>query len=331
MNTRNLINAVNEYGFFKSLYSYKLNEIEKKKGYKLWTKDLKIGRSDANTAKITAIPVGDFLKERKPGVYILQAKMLDKNGEEVYQYKAETQWFMVSDIGLYTLKSDKGLTILTKKLSSAKVYDNVKLQLIAKNNEILDTTVSKDGKAFFHASVLRGQGGLEAKAIYAYGSNDDFTVLDLSKPAHDLSDRGVEGRESPRYYDAFIYSNRGIFRPGESMEFHTLLRDKLGNAKAGAPVSVKVFDSREVTVYTKQFNSDDLGHFSDTLEISSSASTGKWRLALYAGSQKEIAFTTFLVEDFVPPKIKVEVSKSVEEIKPNNTATIAIVRQIFKW
>ena len=165
--------------------------------------------------------------------------MVDKDGNEIYQYKNETQWFMVSDIGLYTLKSDKGLTVLTKKLSSAKVYNKVKLQLIAKNNEILDTVVSKNGKAFFPASVLRGQGGLEAKAIYAYGAHDDFTVLDLSKSAHDLSDRGVEGRESPNYYDAFIYSNRGIFRPGESMDFHTLLRDKIGYAKAGTVVSVK--------------------------------------------------------------------------------------------
>ena len=42
INTRNLINSVNDYGFFKSLYSYKLEEIENKEGYKLWTKKLLI-------------------------------------------------------------------------------------------------------------------------------------------------------------------------------------------------------------------------------------------------------------------------------------------------
>ncbi len=324
INTRNLINSVNDYGFFKSLYSYKLEEVENKEGYKLWTKKLKISQNYPNRIKTTAIPVGDFLKKRKPGVYILQASMLDKNGEEIYHYKDETQWFMVSDIGLYTLQSDKGLTVLTKKLSSAKAYNKVKLELIAKNNEILDSVVSTNGKAFFPASVFRGQGGLEAKAIYAYGSNNDFTVLDLSRAAHDLTDRGVEGRESPSYYDAFIYSNRGIFRPGESMDFHTLLRDKVGKAQAGITVSAKVFDSREVNVYTKQFKTDGLGHFSDTLDISQSASTGKWRLALFAGSENEIANYSFLVEDFVPPKIKVEVTKSVDEIKPKEKAIISI-------
>lgn len=324
INTRNLINAVNEYGFFKSLYSYKLEKIENKEGYKIWTKKLKISQNQLNREKTTAIPVGNVMKKRKPGVYILQARMLDNNGDEVYQYKDETQWFMVSDIGLYTLKGDKGLTVLTKKLSSAKVYNKVKLQLIAKNNEILDTVVSENGKAFFPASVLRGQGGLEAKAIYAYGSDDDFTVLDLSKAAHDLSDRGVEGRESPSHFDAFIYSNRGVFRPGESIDFHTLLRDKLGNAKTGTTVSVQIFDSREVNVYTKQFKTDDLGYFSDTLDISLSASTGEWRLALFAGSKKEIANYTFLVEDFVPPKIKVEVTKSLDEIRLKEAATIDI-------
>ena len=77
-------------------------------------------------------------------------------------------------------------------------------------------------------------------------------------------------------------------------------------------------------MYTKQFKTDELGHFSDTLDISESASTGKWRLALYAGSEKEIGSHTFLVEDFVPPKIKVEVIKSVDEIKPKEEAIIAI-------
>ncbi len=324
INNRNLIESVNSYGLLRSLSSYKLDDIESRDGYKLWTKNLTIRKNALNEAFTTAIPVGDFLKKRKPGVYILSADMLDEQGEVIYTYNADTQWFMVSDIGLYTLKSDRGLTVLTKKLSDAKPYKNVRLELIARNNEILETKVSKNGKVFFPARLLNGQGGLEAKAIYAYGKNDDFTVIDLGKSAHDLSDRGVEGRKSPGFHDAFIYSNRGIFRPGEQMDFHALVRDKLGVSQAGVPVSVKVFDSREVTVYTKQFKTDDLGHLADTLNISETASTGKWRLALYAGSDTATAQYSFLVEDFVPPKIKVELAHKVETIKLEGNTTISI-------
>ncbi len=329
INSRNLINSVNQYGLSLNIPSYRLGAIESTDGYLLWEKKLKINQYIANTPKTTAIPVGDFLENRKPGVYILYAKILDDEGKEAddeyfYDNDAKTQWFMVSDIGVYSLKSDKGLEILTKKLSSAEQYNNVKLQLVASNNEILDLNTTKNGHAFFPASVLQGTDGLKAKAIYAYGEDDDFSVLDLSKPAHDLTDRGVEGRESPGIYDAFVYSNRDIFRPGESMTFHTLVRDHLAFAQAGLNVSVKIFDSREVEIYTKTLKTDDLGHFSDSVAISESSSTGKWRISVFAGSQKEIGKYTFLVEDFVPPKIKVDVQNHISHLKPKQNEIIKI-------
>ena len=324
INNRNLINSINSYGLLRSLSSYKLESIENKNGQKLWTKDLTIHYETQNKAFAIALPVGDFLKNRKSGVYILSADMIDKQGEVIYAYDADTQWFMVSDIGLYTLKSDKGLRVLTRRLSDANVYKNVRLELIAKNNEVLETKIAKNGEAFFHARLLKGKGGLKAKAIYAYGDNNDFSVIDLSKPPHDLSDRGVEGRKSPHLHDAFIYSNRGIFRPSENMDFHALVRDKLGIAQANVPVSIKVFDSREVNIYTRQFKTDALGHLAGTLNISKTASSGKWRLELYAGNDKPIAQYSFLVEDFVPPKIKVNIEHKIEAIRFDKNATISI-------
>jgi uncharacterized protein YfaS (alpha-2-macroglobulin family) len=317
INHRNLISSINKFSLLRSLSRYELNDIEEDDGYLLWKKKLNLGHIEANIAKTTAIPVGDFLKEKKSGVYILHVTMLDEKGEEIYDYAAKTQWFMLSDIGLYTLKSKEGLEVLTKTLSTAKNYEGVKLELIAKNNEVLDTVVSANGHAFFSANVLRGKKGLQAKAIYAYGGKNDFTVINLSKPAHDLSDRGVIGRKSSGVFDAFIYSNRDIFKPGEALTFHTLLRDTLGKAKPHTTVLAKVFDAREVTVYTKRFTSDNLGHFSDTVAIPQSAKTGKWRLALYAGSDKELAHYSFSVEDFVPPKIKISLNDIPETIKSN--------------
>ncbi len=325
INSRNLIKSINKYGLFRTISSYSLEDIENKNGYLLWEKTLNLGEKTPNISKLTAIPVGDFLQNRKAGVYILFAQMLDEKGKEIYDYDSPTQWFMVSDIGLYTLKSSKGLDVLTKALSTAKPYNDVRLELISKNNEILDTVTSKDGHAFFPASVLRGEKGLKAKAIYAYGANDDFSVLDLSKPAHDLSDRGVSGRENLGEYGAFIYSNRDIFRPSESITFHALLRDQLGKAKSGLNLSVKVFDARGVEVYSKQLSTDTLGHLSDTLEIAESASTGKWRVAVYAGAKTPIGTYHFLVEDFVPPKIKLEVQKIEKQLKPKEEGTIGLV------
>lgn len=323
INNNNLIRSINEYGLLRSMSNYKLEDISNTDGYVLWTKKMRL-HTKKNEAKTTALPIGEFLKDRKPGVYIIGAKMLDKKGEEIYDYDENTQWFMISNIGLYSLRSADGLQIYTRRLSDAQIYDGVKLELISKNNEILDTTTAKNGVAFFKSRLLQGKKGLEAKAIYAYGKDGDFSVLDLSAPAHDLSDRGVGGRDNPGRYDAFIYSSRGIYRPGESVKFHALVRNQLGEAESGVNLSLKVYDSRHVKIYTKKLTTDALGHVSDTIEISPTSSTGRWSMELFAGSDKAIGKLGFLVEDFVPPKIKIELNSKIKELKPNQKTDISL-------
>ena len=70
---------------------------------------------------------------------------------------------------------------------------------------------------------MRGAGGLEPVAVMAYGARGDFTFLDLRRPAFDLSDRGVSGRVMPGPIDAFLYTDRGIYRPGETVELDRLV------------------------------------------------------------------------------------------------------------
>jgi uncharacterized protein YfaS (alpha-2-macroglobulin family) len=311
INNRNLMDSINRYGLFRSINEYSFEKIKEEKGYFLWEKKLSIPNILLNKEQLTSIPVGEFLKERETGIYILYAKMLDDKGEEIYAYDTQMQWFMVSDIGLYTLKSDEGLKVITKTLSTAKPYNAVKLELVAKNNEILETLISKEGEAFFPSTLLDGFGGLKAKAIYAYGKDNDFSVLNLSKPAHDLSDRGVVGRENRGVYDAFIYSNRDIFKPAESITFHALLRTHSGKALADLKVVAKVFDARGEEVYHRLLKSDASGHISETIALSDSAITGKWKIRLYSGKRSPIGEYGFLVEDFIPPKIKVEVKKMI--------------------
>jgi uncharacterized protein YfaS (alpha-2-macroglobulin family) len=56
-------------------------------------------------------------------------------------------------------------------------------------------------------------------------AGDDFSFLDLRRPAFDLTDRGVGGRASPGPVDAYLYTERGVYRPGETVQSVAMLRD----------------------------------------------------------------------------------------------------------
>src|SRR6185312_16444883 len=81
------------------------------------------------------------------------------------------------------------------------------------------------GFAHFPAPLLGGEGPLAPGALHAFGAENDFAALDLNVASFDLSDRGVEGIPHPGPIDAYVWLDRGIYRPGETVQVMALLRD----------------------------------------------------------------------------------------------------------
>ena len=73
----------------------------------------------------------------------------------------------------------------------------------------------------------------------AYGPGGDFNFLEVGRAAFDLSDRGVGGRPQPGPVDAFLYTERGIYRPGENVYLTALVRDDKAAATAGLPLTLR--------------------------------------------------------------------------------------------
>ena len=78
-------------------------------------------------------------------------------------------------------------------------------------------TSDADGLARIPGGLVRGSGGDEPFAVMAYGKDGDFNFLEVGRAAFDLSDRGVTGRPQPGPVDAYLYTDRGIYRPGETV------------------------------------------------------------------------------------------------------------------
>ena len=66
--------------------------------------------------------------------------------------------------------------------------------------------------------------------LVASDPKGDYAFLSLKGPAFDLTDRGVSGRPVPAGLDAFVYTERGVYRSGETVHITALLRDAQGAA-----------------------------------------------------------------------------------------------------
>lgn len=320
---RSLAQLLSGYQFLRQLDSYDLDSIRDQMGEPVWQGEMEIA-NQLNKEVTTSFPVDQALPNRKPGVYVLTAQPLNDRSDN-WDSRA-TQWFVVSDIGLTTYTGQDGLHVFARSLGSAKPLANVQLTLLARNNEILGTaTTDAEGRATLTAGLVRGDRGMAPAALMASGADDDFVFLDMTRAGFDLSDRGVTGRASPGALDVYAWTERGIYRAGETVHAAALARDSAVDAVENLPLTF-VF-SRPDGVEDRRIVTDGTaaGGHAAQLALSSSAMRGTWSFSIYTDpKQPAVASRNFLVEDFVPDRIEFDMTADRKEMAAGDTATIEI-------
>ncbi len=269
----------------------------------------------------TALPVTDAVGVLKPGVYVAIAKPTQKSRNDYYT--EATQWFIVSDLGLTAFSGDDGVHAFVRSLAEAQPTADVSVKLIAHNNEILGTTkTDANGYARFEAGLARGEGGLRPSLVVAESDNGEYAFLDLTVGAFDLTDRGVKGREALGPLDAYVYTERGVYRPGEDVHIAAIVRDKGGKA-ATLPVTLIVSRPDGVEHHRFTLNDEGLGGRDVTMALSGGAMTGTWRAKLHADPKSDpIIQVSFLVEDFLPERLDMTLEPPAAALAPGQTQTI---------
>lgn len=307
--------------FLEKLWEYSVDQIEDNRGELLYEGEMNF--SNAKNESVTKlIPFFQVVKKTKPGIYIIQA---EEKGTVLTERARATQWVIVSDLGITTFtQADGGIWANIRSLKTAGPLANVEVKLLANNNAILKTLkTNNEGMAFFESNVTSGKGGNRPLAVYAYGPNEDFSFLTLSQPAFDLSDRGVSGRQKTGGLDVFLFTEQGVYRPGDTVHFTALMRDEKGNAKGGFPLIFKVLRSDGILVSEQTLLGNELGFYESALPLQSSSRTGQWTVLAYLDTKKNpIGRVQFSVEDFVPSRVAVNLSSPKTILKAKESFPI---------
>ncbi|HEY6861649.1 MAG TPA: alpha-2-macroglobulin [Pseudolabrys sp.] len=319
---RNLIDTLLGYDFQRNLSRYQAERLANERGAKVWGGELAV-EPKLNSEVTTAFPLDQAVKDLGPGVYAMTAEPKDVISNEYGQQA--TQWFIVSDLGLAAYTTNDGIDVFVHSLASAEPRGSVEVRLIARNNEVLAVRqTDRNGFIHFEVGLARGEGGVAPAAIVASEKND-YAFLSLKSPAFDLSDRGVTGRPIPAGLDAFVYTERGVYRSGETVAVTALLRDARGSAAANVPLTL-VIARPDGVEYRRAIVADQgLGGYSMSVPIVASASTGTWRVVAYIDPKRPpVGETTFMVEDYVPDRIEFNLTSAVKRISRATPAQLSV-------
>ena len=309
---RNLIDTVLGRDFQRNLDRYDIERLSENRGIKVWKGVLAV-ESTLNADVTTAFPVDQAVGDLAPGVYIMIAEAAGSTSDDD---SIATQWFIVSDLGLAAFSGNDGINVFVHSLASADPKGQVEVRLVSRGNEILATKrTDGTGRAQFEPGLARGEGAAAPAMLIAAEGNRDYAFLSLKTPAFDLSDRGVSGRQVPAGLDAFVVTERGVYRSGETVHVTALLRDGQGVAALNVPVTLVVERPDGLEYRRTVVNDQGAAGRSLSVPINASASTGTWRVKAFTDPKRPaVGETTFLVEDYVPDRLEFDLAPSAERV-----------------
>ncbi len=319
----------------RTTYPYAARMVGEDHGRKVWSGSMAV-TGPRNDAVISLFPLAEAIGKAEPGAYLVVAtppqgpKNADGEDEEDYYDSSDygnlaAQWVVQTDLGLTSFNGADGLTLVARSLKTALPAKGVRLTLIARNNdELAQAVTDQDGKVRFDAGLMRGTGGMAPVMVMAYGT-DDFAFLDLRRPDFDLSDRGVDGRAPAGPVDAFLYTERGIYRPGEVVHLVSMLRDPKVQALESGTATIKVMrpDGKEYRRFPVKDQGGGAAHLS--IALPATANRGTWQATAHLDPDGDaIGRVGFEVQDFVPQRLGLAIGERPAVLKPGAPLSLAV-------
>src|SRR5690606_4804452 len=235
-----------------------------------------------------------------------------------------SRYISVSDIGMIAKEGQDKIYVFANSLKTAETMQDVQVNVYGYNNQLIGNGVTNsDGVAEISYSRNNIKGFRPAMIIAKTG--DDFNYLPFNDTRVNTSRFEVGGKRiNPTGMDAFIYAERDIYRPGESVRFSVILRNNEWQSPGDIPLKMKFLypNGKEFKSFRKNLNEE--GSLESTIDLPTSAITGTYNLEVYSSNDILLSTQNFMVEEFVPDRIKVTTTLDKKELKPGQSASLTI-------
>ncbi|HZG24393.1 MAG TPA: MG2 domain-containing protein, partial [Chitinophagaceae bacterium] len=236
----------------------------------------------------------------------------------------DSRFISLSDIGLIAKEGKDRMYVFANSLKSAIPVNGANVLVYGYNNQLLGMAATNAEGVAEIAYTRKEYAGFRPALVIAKTA-DDFNYLPFTSTRVNTSRFDAGGKQTnPTGLDAFIYGERDIYRPGESVHFSVIVRDKTWAPPGELPLKLKFLmpNGKEFKTFRKTLN--EQGSIEGSIDINSSAITGTYSLEVYTSNDLLLSSKVFMIEEFVPDRIKVSAQLNKPVLKPGETATFQL-------
>ena len=255
------------------------------------------------------------------GVFLLTAS----SPNEDYWGEAE-QLVAVTDLGLVARLYPDGITVWVNTILGLKPVKDAAVKVYSRSNQTLASgSTDQDGLWSFRRTEAWDSQLLPALVTVEKDSDVSFLKLDGNLFADTGFDTGGRPRKGSGY-EAFVFTPRGVFRPGEEVHFSAVVRDSRRLPPEPFPVLWVIRSSlgREVARGTAILSREGSASFSASLAPASPTGTYSASVSLPGQEGDPLGRTEFFVEDFVAPRLEVKAEPDLPFLSPGKTVKMSV-------
>ena len=244
----------------------------------------------------------------------------DPCNSQYYYRSSRTRNILVSDVGMIAkLGNDKKLHVIINDINSAKTVQGVKVSVYSYDHQKLRSGITNSEGTASWTLVENEEPYL---VIAEHGTQRGYLKMN-DGASNSLSKFEVDGARTKDGIDGFIYAERGVWRPGDSIYINFVLNDKQHALPASHPVQFELLDPQGKPV-VKDIKTTSLnGVFDFYTATNIDATTGTYRAVVTVGTQK--FYHAVKIESVKPNRLKMDLEFENKMLKSyeSNKGTIS--------
>jgi hypothetical protein len=337
-------------------------------------KYVELDKQDRFSMQYRGVDLGEFLSPEKRGVFVvsLYPGQLDLSGARnsaehtpsAYESQSECaedeycegyggdyydsgylpdpidrRLVVLTDLGLLSKRTYAGeRAVYVQDLQTGEPAFGTRVKVLAVNGEaIAEASVDADGVAQLPGIAHFTRERRPVLMLAERGGDLSFLPLYKSNLGIDFSRFDTGGARNPasvNELEAFLFSDRGLYRPGERIQIGAIVRAFGWQAPlAGVPVRISLSDPRGEVLRSELINLDGAGFVEFSHQLSESAPTGGYRINLSLDNEKVvIGSESVQVMDFMPDRLKAKLSLNQNAkawVSPDNLKALVQVDNLF--
>jgi uncharacterized protein YfaS (alpha-2-macroglobulin family) len=315
-------------------------------------------------ATYDSIDLGQYLQgktQESRGLFLLRVQAVEPQPEQTQNQDEEDErsagyrdyvrsggiederLILVTDLGIIVKRTKDGSRdVFVQSIRTGLPVEGARVQALGRNGQAsLAATTDAGGRAHLGKLIDLKR---EKRPIMILAEKDaDYSFLPFESQGRTLNvsrfnTGGVENAKSAQELSAYLFSDRGIYRPGETAHIGLIARTAdWKSALAGLPVTVEITDSRAAVVSRNLLKLSAAAFDEIAFTSQAGAPTGAYEAAAYLardGNKKELlGSTSFKVQEFEPDRMKVRLDLSARPLegwlRPSDVKAHATVAHLF--